>query len=76
MCSPENASRLFDLIRVQDERVLPAFYYALRDTIVADTIEQAKRIGYFYNTRHRVVSLDGGLVELSGQYQLEDLFQC
>ncbi|XP_065224960.1 structural maintenance of chromosomes protein 4 isoform X2 [Planococcus citri] len=63
---PENAPRLFDLIRVQDERVIPAFYYALRDTLVADTIEQAKRIGYFYNTRHRVVSLDGGMVELSG----------
>lgn len=35
---------MFDLIRVEDERVLPAFYFALRDTLVADDIDAATRI--------------------------------
>jgi len=41
---PEGVPRMYDLIRVEDERVLPAFYYALRDTLVADDIDAATRI--------------------------------
>ena len=32
---PENVPRLFDLIKVKDEAVKTAFYFALRDTLVA-----------------------------------------
>lgn len=63
--TPENVPRLFDLIRVQDERVLPAFYYGLQDTLVAQDLDQASRIAYG-RTRYRVVTLKGELVELSG----------
>lgn len=63
--TPENAPRLFDLIQVEDERVLPAFYYALQDTLVANDLDQATRIAYG-RQRFRVVSLKGELIELSG----------
>ncbi|XP_030034137.2 structural maintenance of chromosomes protein 4 [Manduca sexta] len=62
---PENAPRLFDLVKVKDERVLPAFYYALRDTLVANDLEQATRIAYGA-TRYRVVTLNGDVIEIAG----------
>ncbi|KAF9423720.1 hypothetical protein HW555_001046 [Spodoptera exigua] len=62
---PENVPRLFDLVKVKDERVLPAFYYALRDTLVANDLEQATRIAYG-RTRYRTVSLKGDVIELAG----------
>ena len=57
--TPENALRLYDLVRVKDERVKPAFYYALRDTLVADNMEDATRIGLRSSKRWRVVTLTG-----------------
>lgn len=63
--TPENVHRLFDLIKVEDERVLPAFYYALHDTLVAQDLDQATRIAYG-RIRYRVVTLKGELIELSG----------
>ncbi|XP_013168763.1 PREDICTED: structural maintenance of chromosomes protein 4 [Papilio xuthus] len=62
---PENAPRLFDLIQVRDERVLPAFYFALRDTLVANNLEQATRIAYG-QVRYRVVTLKGDVIEIAG----------
>lgn len=62
--------RLFDLIRVEDERVQPAFYFALRDTLVANDLDQATRIAYGQQ-RFRVVTLDGLLIELAGK-----VFSC
>lgn len=50
--------RLYDLIRVKDERVKPAFYFGLRNTLVADNLEQATRIGYG-RVRYRIVTLKG-----------------
>lgn len=64
--SPENASRLFDLIKVDDNNVLPAFYYALNDTLVADDITMATRISMSCNKRWRTVTLKGEVVEISG----------
>lgn len=63
--TPENVPRLFDLIKVEDARVLPAFYYALRNTLVANDLNQATRIAYG-RERFRVVTLKGELIELSG----------
>ena len=63
--SPENVPRLFDLIRVADERVKPVFYYALQDTLVANNLDQAVRIAYG-KTRYRVVTLTGDLIEIAG----------
>ncbi|XP_011691697.1 PREDICTED: structural maintenance of chromosomes protein 4 [Wasmannia auropunctata] len=63
--TPENVHRLFDLIKVEDERVLLAFYYGLQDTLVAQDLDQATRIAYG-RARYRVVTLKGELIELSG----------
>lgn len=67
--TPEDIPRLFDLVHFQDERLLTAFYFALRDTLVADDLEIATRIGLGKSSngrRWRVVTLDGKLVEVSG----------
>ncbi|KFM82568.1 Structural maintenance of chromosomes protein 4, partial [Stegodyphus mimosarum] len=63
---PENVPRLFDLISVKDKDVLPAFYFALRNTLVAKDLEQATRVGLQSSTRYRVVTLKGELIDLSG----------
>eukprot|EP00951_Prasinocladus_malaysianus_P025347 scaffold222130_cov40-Prasinocladus_malaysianus.AAC.2 len=55
---PEGVPRLFDLVRCQDEALKPAFYYALRDTVVATDLQQAGRIAYGQDRRwRRVVTL-------------------
>ncbi|KAG0183387.1 hypothetical protein DFQ29_005763 [Apophysomyces sp. BC1021] len=63
--TPENVPRLFDLVKPKDKRFLPAFYSVLKDTVVADNLQQANRIAYGAK-RWRVVTLDGKLIEKSG----------
>lgn len=53
------------MIEVQDDRVRTAFYFSLRDTLVAKEIDQATRIGYG-SKRYRIVTLQGDLIEISG----------
>lgn len=64
--TPENIPRLFDMVKVQDEAVLPAFYFALRNTLVADHLEQATRLAFQKDKRWRVVTLQGQIIEQSG----------
>lgn len=47
----------------------PAFYYAIRDTLVANDLDQASRIAYG-RVRYRVVTLKGELIETYGKCQL------
>lgn len=62
---PENVPRLYDLIRVKDERVKPAFYHGVRETLVATDLDQATRIGYG-RVRYRIITLKGDLIEPAG----------
>ncbi|XP_074657787.1 structural maintenance of chromosomes protein 4-like isoform X2 [Tubulanus polymorphus] len=64
--TPENAPRLFDLVKVNDELIRPAFYHALRDTLVATDMDQATRIAFSGTQRFRVVTLEGQLIDTSG----------
>ncbi|XP_031093373.1 structural maintenance of chromosomes protein 4 [Ipomoea triloba] len=65
--TPEGVPRLFDLVKVQDERLKLAFFAALGNTVVANDIDQATRIAYGGNKEfRRVVTLDGALFEKSG----------
>ena len=66
LSSPENVHRLFDLVQVKDAKIKPAFYFALRDTLVADHLDQATRIAYGAQ-RFRVVTLQGQLIDTSGK---------
>jgi structural maintenance of chromosome 4 len=63
--TPENVPRLFDLIKPKDPRFAPAFYKGLFNTLVADDLAQAQRIGYG-KKRWRVVTLAGQLIDPSG----------
>jgi structural maintenance of chromosome 4 len=63
--TPENAPRLFDLVKAKDDVFRPAFYHALQDTLVAKDLQQANRIAYGAK-RWRVVTLDGELIDKSG----------
>ncbi|KAI8627170.1 condensin complex component SMC4 [Xylariaceae sp. FL1651] len=63
--TPENAPRLFDLVKAKEEHFRPAFYHALQDTLVAKDLAQANRIAYGAK-RWRVVTLDGELIDKSG----------
>ncbi|XP_052471878.1 structural maintenance of chromosomes protein 4 [Carassius gibelio] len=64
--TPENIPRLFDMVRVKDESVRPAFYFALRDTLVAGDLEQATRVAFQKDKRWRVVTLQGQIIEQAG----------
>ncbi|CAI5503547.1 unnamed protein product [Closterium sp. Naga37s-1] len=65
--TPEGVPRLFDLVQVQDARLLPAFWFALRNTLVAASLDQASRIAYGADARfRRVVTLAGEMFESSG----------
>ncbi|KAK7540679.1 putative nuclear condensin complex subunit Smc4 [Phyllosticta citribraziliensis] len=44
--TPEDAPRLFDLVKAKHDRFRPAFYSALQNTLVADDLAQANRIAY------------------------------
>ncbi|XP_011309307.1 structural maintenance of chromosomes protein 4 [Fopius arisanus] len=63
--TPENVVRLFDVIKVEDQRILPAFYFGLRNTLLAVDLEQGSRIAYGAQ-RWRVVTVQGQLIETSG----------
>ncbi|CAI5720070.1 unnamed protein product [Peronospora effusa] len=59
--------RLFKLVKVNDDKYLPAFYYALRDTLVTKDLDEASAIPYQGRRyKYRVVTLDGQLVKMSG----------
>lgn len=64
--TPENAPRLFDLVKPKDPKFAPAFYKALRDTLVATDLDQANRIAFGGQKRWRVVTLSGQLIDTSG----------
>lgn len=64
--TPEDSPRLFDMVRVKDESVRPAFYFALRDTLVANDMEQATRLAFQKDKRWRVVTLKGQIIEMAG----------
>ena len=63
--TPENAPRLFDLVKSKHERFRPAFYSVMQNTLVAKDLDQANRIAYGAK-RWRVVTLDGQLIDKSG----------
>ena len=63
---PTGAQRLFDLIKAKDKKFLPAFYFALNDTLVAENMEEASKLAYGGSRRFRVVTIDGKLIDTSG----------
>ncbi|TGZ71887.1 hypothetical protein CRM22_002403 [Opisthorchis felineus] len=60
------AERLYDLVETADDSIRPALYFALRDTLVTDNMDAAVQIAFKQRQRHRVVTLQGQLIETSG----------
>lgn len=64
--APQNSQRLFDLVKPGSERYLNAFYFALKNVLVCQTIDDAQHAAYNLQQRHRVVTLAGELFDPSG----------
>lgn len=64
--SPENAKRVFDIIQLLDQRFRLTFYSGLYDTLLAENLDQARRIAFGTHTRYRVVTYKGDLIDQSG----------
>ena len=65
---PIDCKRLFDIISPVSDDLKPVFYFALRDTLVAQDLESASSASFHRDPskRHRVVTIDGELVDISG----------
>ena len=64
---PDGARRVVDLVTSSDPALLPVFYMALRDTLVAKDLESAVAIAYQGGkAMWRVVTTDGNLIDISG----------
>lgn len=61
-----NTFRLFDLIDIKDPIYRNTFYFALRDTLVVENIDDAQKVAFGSQTRYRVVTLKGEIIEQSG----------
>ncbi|XP_071950231.1 structural maintenance of chromosomes protein 4-like [Antedon mediterranea] len=64
--TPENVPRLYDVIKPKNDIFKTAFFYGIGNTLVANDLDQATRIGLQGTKRHRVVTLQGQLIETSG----------
>merc|ERR1719482_2072485 len=65
--TPDGAPRLFDLVKPSHPKYAGAFYMALRDTLVAEDLDEAVKLAYQPdNSRWRVVTTDGKLIDTSG----------
>lgn len=58
--------RLFDFVRTEDYNNRIAFYFAMRDTLVARNLDEARRMAYKPTKQNRVVTSSGELIESSG----------
>ncbi|TPX44267.1 hypothetical protein SeMB42_g04396 [Synchytrium endobioticum] len=63
--TPGNIPRLFDLIKPKDPKYRAVFYKALRDTLVAENLDQANRMASG-KQRWRVVTVAGEICEREG----------
>ena len=48
---------------------MPAFFLAMQDTLVVDDMDNARRCAFQQAKRHRVVTLDGAVINPSGEMQ-------
>lgn len=55
-----SAVRLFDLVETSNAELKPCFYFALRNTLVADNLHVATDWAFKYRQRFRVVTLQVG----------------
>lgn len=65
--APAGTERLFDLVRVKDNKFRTAFYFALRNTLVAPNLDTATKVAYSkQGAGNQVVTVEGQLIASSG----------
>lgn len=62
----QDGRRLFDYLKIPNAQHCTAVYYSLRDTLVADSLEEARRMAFKPTRQNRVVTLVGELIESTG----------
>jgi structural maintenance of chromosome 4 len=62
---PEKSQRLFDLVQTSDD-YREAFFFALKNTLVCEDLNIGTDVAFNKERRHRVVTLQGELIEQSG----------
>lgn len=62
----QDGRRLFDFLNIPNPQNRTALYYSLRDTLVANSLEEARRIAFKPTRQNRVVTTSGELIESSG----------
>jgi structural maintenance of chromosome 4 len=69
---------LFDLVSVSDPKLRLAFWYALRNTLVAGDLDQASRIAYGCKDKRfsRVVTVAGQLIAGARMCKRSGMFAC
>lgn len=60
------APRLFDQIVFPDNAIKRTFYHFMGNTLVTKTIDEAKRIDQRYKGRYLICTVDGALIDQSG----------
>ena len=65
MCICIYSVRLYDLITVNDDRYLTAFYFGFKDTLFCEDLDTANKVAYGA-TRYRVVTARGQVIDISG----------
>lgn len=62
----QDGQRLFDHLTIPNPQNRTALYFSLRDTLICQTLEEARRVAYKPTRKNRVVTLAGELIESSG----------
>lgn len=61
------AQRLYDLLDIQDQKYSKAFYFALKDTLVVENLDDCRKIAYSDKGRCKVVCITGEVFKPSGE---------
>lgn len=64
--TPQNALRVFDLLKISKPELKPVFYKAFRDTLIAENLDIASKVAYGGQVRYRVVTYQGDIIEATG----------
>lgn len=64
--APAGSVRLFDLLRFKNDATKLAAFFAVQDTLLVADLPTARKIAFSGQTRYRVVTLKGELIEKSG----------
>ena len=66
---PRGAARLYDSIQLEQQDLAAAFWSVFSETLVTKTLEEARQVALGSETRHRVVTQAGDIINTTGDMQ-------